>query len=187
MPIQKQLQTPYFKRPLVIGSVILAVALIIGAAYYLQSKNNTANDAPRGVNSVDYGPPSEADKKETEAFKERQQNEANNPAPAPATANGKLAVNPVISYAGQYDALFEASAFVPTILEEGGTCTLRLTNAKTTVTKTSAGVKDAKTTRCTIFSFPSRELKPAGTWTAVVEYSSSTAAGISNKVEVEVK
>lgn len=176
----------YLSKKIIITLVITALCAISVGAYFAL-RNDASSDTPRGVNSVDYGPPTEADKKETEAFKERQQNEANNPAPAPATSNGKLAVNPVISYAGQYDALFEASAFVPTILEEGGACTLRLTNGRTTVTKTSTGVRDAKTTRCRTFSFPSRELKPTGTWTAVVEYSSETAAGTSNKIEVEVK
>jgi hypothetical protein len=169
--------------------IAVAVLLIagVGTFFVVRSHAGAANDV-RKPNSVDYGPPTEQEKKETEAFKEQQQKQnGETPAPAPKTDSGKLAVTPVISYVGQYDASIEASGFVPSIFENGGTCTLTLTHGSTTVTKTSAGSEDARTTRCQTFSFPARELKPVGTWTAVLSYSSPTSEGSSSKVDFEVK
>lgn len=174
------------RRGIIITTIIVLLALAGGGAFaYLHHKNA---DKIRNPNSVSYAPPTKEEQKETEQFKQQQQADNSNPTPPPTTApDGRKSVTPTISYAGQYDALFEASAFVPSIFEDGGTCTLTLVHGSKTVTKTSAAVKDATTTRCNLFSFASSELTPSGTWTASVAYSSATAVGTSKSVDITIK
>ena len=181
-------KTKLIKRPLFWVVTVLVVLALVALAIILlgrgQSKNSIEQRPP---NTVDYGPPSEEEKKETEAFKEEQQK--GTPQPTPPPSNGKQSVTPTISYVGQYDAAIEASAFVSTIFEDGGICTLTLTHNGQSVTKTSPASKDAKTTRCELFAFDAKELrqKGAGTWTATVSYESATAKGTSQPSEFEVK
>lgn len=185
-PSNKSKSLPLFKRPVVL---ILLALLILGAAVggvlayrHFNSQPDTITERPR--NTVNYDPPTDEEKRETEEFKKQQQSDKDQQPPA-TTTDGRRVVTPVISYAGQYDASIEASAFVSGIIEEGGTCTLTLKNGSKTVTKTSAGATDAKTTRCTLFMFPTKELS-AGTWTATVSYESVAAKGTSDPFKFEV-
>lgn len=164
--------------------IILALLILAagGAAayYYAKSQNKDAVDV-RPVNTVDYNPPSEQEQKETEEFKQQQQQNAGD-TQTNATGN----ITPIISYIGQYDASIEASAYVPNLVEKGGTCTLTLIQGASKVVKTTTAANDAQTTRCNLFMFPAKELK-VGKWSATVSYSSSTSAGTSARTEFEVK
>ena len=93
-----------------------------------------------------------------------------------------------ITYKGWEDATgsVEVGAYVEGLVEDGGTCTLILTQGGTEVTASASGLADASTTSCGAgLSVPGAELTP-GTWTAVVDYESSTSSGSSDSVEVEV-
>jgi len=176
-------------RPLLLaGLAVILIGVAIGGTLlyrHLWSNSNSPTTQPR--NTVNYDPPTEDEKKATEEFKKQQEAQNSNPATPPPTApDGRKQVTPVISYAGQYDASVEASAFIATIIEDGGTCTLTVRDGSKVVTKTSAGAADARTTRCNLFSFPAKELS-AGTWTATISYDSPTATGTSDPVKFEVK
>ena len=164
-----------------VGALVVVVATF---AYVSTSKSSA--DKPKPVNTINYGPPTEEEIEETKRFKQAQQNPKPTPDPQ-KTRSGKTVVTPVISYAGQYDALFEAGAYIPGVIEAGGTCTITFKNGGATVKKVTKGAEDATTTRCEVFSFPSRELSPKGTWTATLQYSSATSEGTSQPVTVEVK
>lgn len=169
--------------------LIIIIVLILGSLGIFFAKKHADSQAARArkPNTVDYSGPTEQDKQETQAFKDSQQKQSQNLPPAPPIdSNGKRRVEPVISYADQYDAAIEASAFVPDIFEDGGTCTLNLTHGSSTVTKTATATKNATTTRCTTFTFPAKELS-SGQWTATVTYSSNTAQGTSQPVTFNVK
>lgn len=157
--------------------------IVLGAAAFIWAVSRNPQD---NINN-NYTGPTEQEQKETEEFKKNQQNQPPTPPPATDTGDGKKLVTPVISYAGQYDTLIEASAFVPGIIENDGNCTLTLKNGENTVTKTSKGTADASTTRCQTFSFPRSELSQAGTWTATVKYESDKSKGTSAGTTFEVQ
>ena len=162
-----------------VGIIVLGIAGLIWLSYASQQgKNNQANN---------FTGPTEQEKQETEEFKKNQQNQTPPPPPATDTGDGKKLVTPVISYVGQYDTLIEASAYIPGILENSGTCTLTVTQGATTVTKTSKATADATTTRCETFSFPRSELNAAGTWSAKVSYDSTTSKGASANSSFEAQ
>lgn len=176
------------RKRLIIGTSVIIVLAGLGTSYWYFGVRQTNEDTgkPKPVNTINYDPPSAEEKAETERFKETQQN-TKPPVDQPKAEDGRTKVTPVISYAGQYDSLVEISSYIPGIFEDGGTCTLKLTSGSVVVTRTTTGVKDATTTRCPIFQLASKDIKPKGSWTATVSYSSEQASGTSQKMNFEVK
>ncbi|MDB5185892.1 MAG: hypothetical protein JWL85_415 [Candidatus Saccharibacteria bacterium] len=167
---------------------LLVVILLAGAFIFMQSRRNstasTSVDQP--VEKIDLSPPTDAEKQEADARKEiivKEQESQNQSQPTPGA---KKAVKPIMTTAGFYDNQVEVSAFVPEVYEQG-TCTLTLTKGTAKVTKQTAGVKDATTTRCENFVIPRKDIPSAGIWSAVVAYTSATANGSSEAKNVEVK
>lgn len=79
----------------------------------------------------------------------------------------------------------EAGAFVPGVVESGGTCTLTLTQGGSTVTATAPGDPEASQTTCGALSIPGSEVF-SGMWRAVVSYESDTSQATSDGAEVAV-
>lgn len=96
-------------------------------------------------------------------------------------------VDVVVSYAGWDDATsaVEVNAFVGGVVEEGGTCTLRLTGGDAPVSVEVPAEADASTTTCGLMSTPGTPVPP-GTYDAVVTYTSPSASGVSAGTSVEV-
>lgn len=78
----------------------------------------------------------------------------------------------------------QASGFVAGIIEDGGVCTLTLTKGTDVVTATSTATADATTTSCGLLQ--TSGTLSAGTWSAVLSYSSSKAEGRSRALQVAV-
>ncbi|SEU00094.1 hypothetical protein [Geodermatophilus poikilotrophus] len=79
----------------------------------------------------------------------------------------------------------QASGYVSPLVEDGGTCTLDLTQGDRTVSVSSAALADATTTACTDLVVPGEDLA-AGTWVLQLHYASDTAEGTSGALSVEV-
>jgi hypothetical protein len=79
----------------------------------------------------------------------------------------------------------QVGGYVGGVVEEGGVCTLTLTNGGTTVTGRTDALPDASTTACGAVTVPGDEVS-AGTWQAVLSYSSAGHSGTSDAVDVEV-
>lgn len=148
---------------------------------FLPQKKNVNTDSV--TSDINYGPPTEEEKKETEAFKDKQANDS-----TPPTTSTKT-VTPVITSWGTNPQTgdVEISALVPGITENGGTCTAILQKGEIKVQRSSSAVGDAQSTSCTTITVP-RSALSAGTWNIKVDYSSSTAKGSSNQsISQEVK
>jgi hypothetical protein len=96
-------------------------------------------------------------------------------------------VDVLLTYAGfeQASGTVQASGFVAGVLEDGGTCTLTLTQGGREVSATSTAAADATTTMCGLLETPPGIA--AGTWDAVLTYESTDAAGRSRSIEVTVR
>jgi hypothetical protein len=79
----------------------------------------------------------------------------------------------------------QLAGFVGGVVEEGGVCTLTLTKGDATVTGDKKALADASTTSCGELSIPGDQVA-AGTWRAVLSYSSAGHTGTSEAVDVEV-
>ena len=75
--------------------------------------------------------------------------------------------------------------YVAGIVEDGGTCTLTLTQGGTTVTEQVQATADASSTACGAITVSGDRLA-GGTWQAVLSYASGSHAGAAPAVPVEV-
>ncbi|OGL30394.1 hypothetical protein A3F37_00770 [Candidatus Saccharibacteria bacterium RIFCSPHIGHO2_12_FULL_41_12] len=131
---------------------------------------------------INYGPPTEQEKKETEQFKEKQAAENRNSTITESTPGQIKPVTPIISSWGQNPQTKDVRVvgFVPGIYEAGGICTFTMQNNAKKVTKTTTASKDAQTTSCGAVTFPYGELS-AGTWNITLNYSSASSTGNSTQ------
>jgi len=108
------------------------------------------------------------------------------PAPSATATAQKRKVEVVVTYAdwSVADRVVEAAAYV-TVVEEPGTCTLKLTSGGRSATAAITALTDASTMSCGGLTVP-RDKLASGKWTAVVLYESATSAGTSAPVEVVV-
>jgi hypothetical protein len=79
-----------------------------------------------------------------------------------------------------------AGGYVSPVIEDGGTCTLELTQGGETASASSTASADATTTACAELSVSGDELSP-GKWSGVLRYSSDTTSGASDALAVEVQ
>ncbi|HWU10713.1 MAG TPA: hypothetical protein VN520_30875 [Streptomyces sp.] len=97
------------------------------------------------------------------------------------------AVDVVLTYAtlDEHAGTLQASGFVAGLIEDGGTCTLTLSQNETVITVESLAGADATTTSCGLLE-TGTTLAP-GTWEARLSYSSASAEGRSGALEVTVR
>lgn len=115
---------------------------------------------------------------------------ATDPAPSAAPtptdgARGEATVQ--ITYYGWNpgSSVVEVGGFVPFLVEEGGTCTLTLTQGGASATATREATPNVTSTACGELVVPGDQLAP-GTWSAVLGYESERSTGTTEAVEVQV-
>lgn len=176
------------RRPIIAVVIILLLAGIAAGAWWSwdQRKDNASKDSrptsQRGEDNIDYSPATEEEKKENEQHKDELIIDEGEPT-TPPSGN----VTPVISDAGKYGTDIEVSAFVPSIIEEGGTCTMKAVLDNHTVTKQTTSLRNAQNTSCPAFIVPRSEFPAAGTWTITVSYSSATYNGTSEARKLAIQ
>lgn len=176
----------HFLAPRRVISLILVLTLFAGTLLLYKRgsinlpflKDRRVESVPN--NGINYGPPSEEEKKETQSFKEDLGNQSDTPAITPNPASNKKSVTPVISSWGQNRQTknVEIGGYVPGILENGGTCKLTLKNSGQEITESKVANPDAQSTSCGLITIVRSRLS-AGTWTATLSYISSTSEGTS--------
>ena len=191
MFIQAMKKNSFFKRhqkTILITSVILVTTAASGAWLLLKNRNSLNSTSTKSSadskEKINYSPGTEQDQKEAD---QRKQEIADQQNQSPEPTTGKKSVTPVIVDASQYDNVVEVRAYVPGVIEDGGTCTVTLTKGSLNVTKQSTGEKDATTTRCTNMTIPRSEFKDYGKWNVSLSYSSSTTQGTASARTMEVQ
>jgi hypothetical protein len=184
MPKQKKRKVPY--KLLVIA--LLVVALFVAGLLVYRSRNTKTNtnptttQTPSDTQKIDYNPPTAEQKQDSESHKDQIVQETQQP-----TTGGRT-VTPIITHTQQNsDGSIAVDAFVPGIVENGGTCTLTATQGSQKVSATSSAFANATTTNCTSFSVPRSNFPSSGTWTFTVSYQSAAAQGMSQSTTQEVK
>lgn len=168
------------------GLVILDVANKIDLPGFPDKKLSQSSNSN---NNINYGPPTEQEKKETENFKNNKDPSDKSTAPPAQTSTGKVAVTPIISSWGQnpQTGAVEVSGFVPGIFEDGGQCTAKLSNNSKVVEQSLQAVKSAQNVSCSLITIPKDKLG-TGKWSINLTYSSTQAEGSSNQsIDIEIK
>ena len=168
-----------FTRKKILLLVVVLVVACSGCIYLLSTRNDTDSG------TVNLNPPtpeeSSAGNSAKKAAVEQQRVEENQ-----QTSPGKKEVTPLITYAGQYGSQIEVGAYVSTIFEDGGTCTLTLERSSVTKITTVSGVKNVNSVDCPTMSIERSQLS-AGQWKAIVSYSSTSSQGTSEPKYFEVR
>lgn len=175
------------KNKIIIIIVLLLVALAMlfvalektGVTNLFTLGNETAQEPTADVNTIDYGPPTEAEVEAGDTQKDKiiakeDQKPANE-------------ASVVIVDASQYDDIVEVRAFVSNIIEDG-TCTYVFTKENSRIEKTSPAYGDASTTPCVTLTVPRSEFENSGTWNVTVTYTDTvnTITG-STSQDVEIQ
>jgi uncharacterized protein (UPF0333 family) len=183
MIVRKKRSETKKKRLLLIGAVLL-ILTGIAAYFYFRDSPNTATITTSTNEQKPITPATEEEKKESDRLKNAT---ADREAQPQASATQKKSIQPVIVDANLYDQTVEVRAYIPGIVEDGGTCTVTLRKGSHIFTRTSAGFQDAKTTNCTKVTINRSDFPEAGTWSTTVSYDSNTASGTSDVRTFEIK
>lgn len=173
------------KKLTIIFASVLTLALIGGgvAAYMVSTNQDTADS--QEINSVNYDPPTDQEVEDGQDAKKDAYEDTKTDTSDDKNTTNKRSVNVGISYADIYNNNLEVRAFTNGIVE-AGTCTVTITKDGKVVTETSGAFIDASSTQCEPMFIPKSQFS-SGTWSVSVSYSSSSAQGTSEKVEVTVK
>lgn len=177
------------KKALLLVAALLGAAFLVGAVLEMTGRINLLQDSKSqqqpAPGSINYDPPTEAEKEAGDKQKEeivREEDAKKVAAPPPSsqpTANNKKAVKPIIISAGGGDV----RGFIPGITENSGTCTAKFTSGTQTVTRTSSAVADAQNTTCTPLNYTDTAVG-AG-WSVTLTYESNSSEGTSDVGKVQ--
>lgn len=159
------------KKVLIIAAAVVAVLVIAGLGV---NRYNSSHKADTSNGDVNYGPPTDAEKQETEEHKKDLEEQSNNPNPT----NTRTVVITSLTTS-------EARGYVTGVVEDGGTCTLTLTKNGVKVTGTSTAMGDVNKTTCGPITVDSSKLS-SGEWDATLSYSSSSGSGVSSTQTLKV-
>lgn len=135
--------------------------------------------------SINYNPPTQQEKTETEVFKKNLGDTVPPVTPKPTPGAPKSSVTPIMTTWSATPNV-EVRGYVPGINEDGGTCTLTLTKGGQTVTASGAATPDATTVSCGLITINWGKLSP-GAWSATLSYSSPHYEGGSNSNTINVE
>lgn len=161
------------KTALISTAIVLVVVAGIGGYMWYNRDNEVASPEP--INPINYDPPTQDEKDQAQANKERIEQETTNQ----DSGSGAKSVTPVITNASQIGQQVTVNSYVAGIFEDGGKCTITFTKGTTKITKETDGFANVSTTDCTPLRLDRSEFPQGGDWQVVVSYKSSSAQGSS--------
>lgn len=165
----------HHKKATIITATLLVGALVTGGAYWYTQKSTDSTDATTEVSGINYGPATAEEKQQNADHKDKLVAQQNAQSQAPTMSSGKRQVTPVITGANSQ----AVGAYIPSIFEDGGSCTATFTQGSARFTKTNPGFADATTTGCVPFQLSPSDFSSKGEWSVTVSYNSNTSEGSS--------
>ena len=155
--------------------LISSIALIYVYAFKGNILGWKASYTTTNSNNVDYEPAT-IEQKQAGSQVKTGSNSDTPSAPTVIQGSNKKSVQMTITAVNQNGSTLQIRSLISAV-ENTGVCTLTLTSAdKPTVTKTANSQALASTSTCQGFDISTSELS-AGTWHAVIEYSSASLTG----------
>jgi Cu/Zn superoxide dismutase len=170
------------KRILIISIALTALMLIAGWWFFIH--NYSAELPVEEPAKVNYNPPTETEKTESNAKKEEIVNQQGQDTNNSEVTNGPKKTSVTITYWGPNGANFEVGAYANHI-EQSGTCTLTLKKGSIVLTASRTAIDNVSTMSCGALSVKNSKVTP-GTWTATVKYTSNKYQGSTTK-QLEVQ
>lgn len=178
------------KRILIIASTIVILLATVAVVLFFTPIgglvfNKTTKQTPQNTETTTYSDPSETDIKESQNAKKKADSEANSPSNTNPSSSSKKKVAVAVSYADIYNNNLEVRAFISSVIEGTGTCTVTATMGSQKVTESATAFIDASTTQCNPIYIAESRLS-SGIWSVVTTFSSPDAEGSSDAIEVNV-
>lgn len=165
--------------------LLLLIGVATVAALELTNTTHLFHKA-KASTTINYKPATESDKADSESHKQAPPAIVDQGSSTPSNfTTGLKTVQPVITTWGQDSNSVNVNGYVSGVVEEGGTCTLKLVRGTKVVTAKHTGEANASNTTCGSISIPTSSLT-SGTWTATISYISSTSTGTSNPETISV-
>jgi len=174
--LKKQRRGSSKKRLVLIVLLILLLATAGILAYKNRARDTTVDTESivTDANGINLDPPTEEEKNPAR--------DDTTPPSQNSPAGPKQQVKPIITSADNK----EVRAYVPGIIEEGGSCVATFTHGQDKVTATSSSFANVSHTTCKPMTLDG-PLNISGKWTVVVSYSSSSYEGSSEPFTFEVQ
>lgn len=172
---------------IIFGAISLIVLVSIGFIYVYGKQNGSNIDGVE--NGINYAPSTNVDQQLNDSVKESVAAADSQVDRSPSSPEAKNEVKPVISAWGQPGGPgtdLRINGFVPSVIETNGTCTITVTNGELSTGASKSALQNAQDTSCGQLTIAYSNLSP-GTWRAILTYNSTTSAGSSDAVEIEVK
>jgi hypothetical protein len=185
------------RRRSVLGlTLVLLVCAAAGAGYVVTRGWPQSADAASSTSSAPVAGPTDEPADTSSSLPTADPEQVGGETADPSSGQTVATDEPVVVTADAVPVVVTYSGFNPTagavqlggyagVVEDGGTCTLTLTQGGAKVAATSRASADASTTTCGELSVPRAKLAP-GTWQAVLSYASATHTGTAAPVPVEV-
>lgn len=171
------------RNSLLILTTLVCAGLVVAGLELTNTTHLFHKAASTTINGINYGPPTKAEKRDSESRKD------DPPATATQGPSSTITKKHVTVEITTFNAkAVSVNGFVNGVVESDGTCTLTLTAASDgkVMTGTHPGEANATNTTCGETTIPIGSLH-AGTWKAVLSYNSSTSTGTSDPVNIEVQ
>lgn len=176
--------TKVSKKLIFVLSSLIFIVLVTVSLYLVgqkqTSKISEANNNTKAQDGTQYPGPTEQELIDAQNNKAKLTNEDNKPS---SYGNTKRKVTPIITNANST----EIRAFIPSIVEETGTCTATFTKGNNSFAKSSNGFANTSNTNCVPIILKRSDFDSAGSWSVKVSYISSTFQGDSNITNIEVR
>jgi len=178
-----------------IGAILVIAIVLVAAFIAWPHLRQTDSSSQVSSDGISYRPPTKQEKADSENHKDAivSTNNTNVSSKASTNSSGdpnasspKTKVYPRITTWNPDATSFTLNGFVEGVVESDGTCKLTLTNGGKVVTATHNSFANATNTSCGQIKVAKGSLY-AGTWQAVLSYSSSTSQGTSSATSIEVK
>lgn len=181
---------PKNKRVAILLIVLIGLALLSGAFYFLTNDNNkSANEdnSPGASDGINLSPPTETEMNEVEDLKKNLTEDSGGTIDQGSPPENLKSVTPIMGYLQQTESQdVESNGYIPGLVEPDGACTLTLTKGTQTVSEQKAAMPDAQSTICGQIVIDRSRLS-AGLWEAKILYKSSSHEGSSETKTLEVK
>lgn len=170
---------------LIIIAIFLTASVSFGLYYkFMTNKDSGTSSSNSPDNNIDYSPGTKEDQKE--ADQKKAQLSSNNPQTPNNKSSGKN-VKPIITYAGQFGSDIEIGGYVPGIMEDGGECTAQLKKDGVVLEKRVKSIRNANSVDCPAMIFELSKIPSKGIWSVTIAYYSSSASGVSEVKNLEIK
>lgn len=174
------------KKTILITAGVIAIAGSVGGYLYYRSQQQSGTGEDGGQ-TINYEPATKEDKEQADETKDRAIARAQQEREAAASSDSsKQSVKPVIVGISDLDNRISVYSQVPSIVENGGTCTAMLVKGGDQVKASSNGFANASITNCTPIHIPRDEFS-SGEWKVTVEYNSPNAYGVSEPVTIKIE